>query len=88
MKGRTEGRTFGRTYGRTYVRTVVDVMAIKPNFLASMGYQCFLSYGPPRAELRCWREIEMFSFPILNPSPHFTDVEVIAFPTTCLGNDQ
>ena len=40
----------GRTYGRTlYVRTDVhDVMAIKPNFLASMGYQYFLSYGAPR----------------------------------------
>ena len=31
--------------GQTYVRTVDDVMAIKPNFLASMGYQYFLSYG-------------------------------------------
>ena len=30
-------------------RTVDDVMAIKPNFLASMGYQYFLSYGAPRA---------------------------------------
>ena len=25
--------------GRTYGRTVDDVMAIKPNFLASVGYQ-------------------------------------------------
>ena len=33
--------------GRTYLRTFV--MAIKPNFLASMGYQYFLSYGAPRA---------------------------------------
>ena len=33
----------------TYVRTVDDVMAVKPNFLASMGYQYFLSYGAPRA---------------------------------------
>ena len=33
----------------TYVLTVNDVMAIKPNFLASMGYQYFLSYGAPRA---------------------------------------
>ena len=32
-----------------YVRTVDDVMAIKPNFLASMGYQYFLSYGAQRA---------------------------------------
>ena len=36
--------------GRTYVRTDVhDVMAIKPNFLTSMGYHIyhnyFLSYG-------------------------------------------
>ena len=30
--------------GRTYVRTVVDdVMAIKPNFLTSMGYHIFLT---------------------------------------------
>ena len=29
--------------GRTYVRTVDDVMAIKPNFLTSMGYHIFLS---------------------------------------------
>ena len=36
MKGRTDGRT------------VDDVMAIKPNFLASMGYQYFLSYGALR----------------------------------------
>ena len=36
----------GRTYGRTDVH---DVMAIKPNFLASMGYQYFLSYGAPHA---------------------------------------
>ena len=30
--------------GRTYVRTDVhDVMAIKPNFLTSMGYHIFLT---------------------------------------------
>ena len=30
--------------GRTYVRTYVhDVMAIKPNFLTSMGYHIFLT---------------------------------------------
>ena len=35
----------GRTDVRTYVRTDVhDVMAIKPNFLTSMGY-----HGAPRA---------------------------------------
>ena len=45
MKGRTDARTDVRC---TYVRTVDDVMAIKPNFLASMGYQYFLSYGGPR----------------------------------------
>ena len=39
--------------GRTDVRTVDDVVAIKSNFLASMGYQYFLSYGAPRARL--WR---------------------------------
>ena len=30
---------------------VHDVMAIKPNFLASMGYQYFVSYGAPCAFL-------------------------------------
>ena len=40
-----------RTYVRTYVRTVDDIMAIKPNFLASMGYQYFLSYGAPCARM-------------------------------------
>ena len=35
--------------GWTDIRTEVhDVMAIKPNFLASMGYHYFLSYGAPR----------------------------------------
>ena len=40
-----DGRTDVRTYIRTlYVRTDVDyVMAIKPNFLTSMGYHIFLS---------------------------------------------
>ena len=50
----------GRTYVRTlYVRTDVhDVMAIKPNFLTSMGYHIFLSMvlraraPSARAELR------------------------------------
>ena len=46
-KGRTDGRTYGHTdvcmCVRTYVPTGDDVMAIKPNFLASMGYQYFLS---------------------------------------------
>ena len=45
MKGRTDVRTDVRC---TYVRTVDDVMAIKLNFLESMGYQYFLSYGAPR----------------------------------------
>ena len=40
---------YERTYVGTYVRKVDDVMAIKPNFLASMGYQYFLSYGALRA---------------------------------------
>ena len=37
--------------GRTYVRCtdIHDVMAIKPNFLTSMGYHIFLKYGAPRA---------------------------------------
>ena len=45
MKGRTDVRTYVRMYVRTlYVRTDVhDVMAIKPNFLTSMGYHIFLS---------------------------------------------
>ena len=30
---------------------VDDIMAIKPNFLASMGYQYFVSYDAPRAFL-------------------------------------
>ena len=34
----------GRTYVRRYVRTDFhDVMAIKPNFLTSMGYHIFLT---------------------------------------------
>ena len=37
--------------GRTDVRTENDVMAILPNFLPSMGYQYFLSYGAPRGSL-------------------------------------
>ena len=52
MKGRTDVRTL-------YVRTDVhDVMAIKPNFLTSMGYHIFLSMvlrartPKARAELR------------------------------------
>ena len=41
MKGRTDVRTYVRTL---YVRTDVDdVMAIKPNFLTSMGYHIFLT---------------------------------------------
>ena len=41
----------GGADGRTDVRTDVhDVMAIKPNFLTSMGYHIyFLSNGAPRA---------------------------------------
>ena len=39
-----DGWTYVHTYVRpcTYVRTVDDVMAIKPKFLASMGYRIFL----------------------------------------------
>ena len=45
-----DGRTDVCTYVRTlYVRTDVhDVMAIKPNFLTSMGYHIF-KYGAPLA---------------------------------------
>ena len=56
MKGRTDVRMYVRTL---YVRTDVhDVMAIKPNFLTSMGYHIFLSMvlraraPSARAELR------------------------------------
>ena len=41
--GGVEIRTDERTYLRTYVRTVDDVMAIKPRFLASMGYHIFIT---------------------------------------------
>ena len=48
-----EGWTYGRAYVRTYERTVDDVMAIKPRFLASMGYHIFLTMVlRARAELR------------------------------------
>ena len=40
MKGRMDVRTDVRTYVRTDVH---DVMAIKPNFLTSMGYHIFLT---------------------------------------------
>ena len=46
--------------GRTYVWTIDDVMAIKPNFLAAMGYQYFLSYGARRA--RSSAKKETFAF--------------------------
>ena len=57
-----DGRTDVRMYVRTlYVRTDVhDVMAIKPNFLTSMGYHIFLSMvlraraPSARAELRLY----------------------------------
>ena len=48
----------GWTYGRTCVRTFDDAMAIKPRFLASMGYHIFLTMvlralvPSARAELR------------------------------------
>ena len=51
----TDGRT---PYVRTYVPDVDDVMAIKPNFLTSMGYHIFLTMvlraraPKARAELR------------------------------------
>ena len=35
--------------GRT---DVYDVMAIKPNFLTSMGYHIFLNYGASRARAK------------------------------------
>ena len=57
--------------GRTYVRCtdVHDVMAIKPNFLTSMGYHIFLSmvlraHAPlARAELR-YKDTRTFSPPL------------------------
>ena len=60
MKGRTDVHMYVRTL---YVRTDVhDVMAIKPNFLTSMGYHIFLSMvlraraPSARAELRYERK--------------------------------
>ena len=59
MKGRTDVRTL-------YVRTDVhDVMAIKPNFLTSMGYHIFLTMvlsaraPSARAEL-CYNNIQLY----------------------------
>ena len=50
--------------GRTYVSTDVhDVMAIKPNFLTSMGYHIFLNYGAPR-------ERALRAAPLLRPYSH------------------
>ena len=40
-----DGRTYVHMDVRTYVGMVDDVKAIKPNFLALMGYQYFLSYS-------------------------------------------
>ena len=61
MKGRTDIRTYVRTYN---VRTDVDdVMAIKPNFLASMGCHIFLTMvlraraPSARAELRYYANL-------------------------------
>ena len=49
MKGRTDVRTYVRTL---YVRTDVhDVMAIKPNFLTSMGYHIFLRTVPTNSKV-------------------------------------
>ena len=59
----------GRTDVRTYVvRTDVDdVMAIKPNFLTSMGYHIFLTMVlRARAELR----YHISNFPSLRKNPH------------------
>ena len=61
--------------GRTYVRCtdVHDVMAIKPNFLTSMGYHIFLSMVlRARAELRYYCLFCPTSWGILkqlDPSP-------------------
>ena len=60
-----DGRTDVRTYVRTlYVRTDVhDVMAIKPNFLTSMGYHIFLrTFAPivsahPYCARKCTRHV-------------------------------
>ena len=71
-----------RTYVRTYVvRTDVhDVMAIKPNFLTSMGYHIFLTMvlraraPSARAELR-------YYFPCINYtwSPEDSSVNFLLF---------
>ena len=62
--------------GRTYVRTDVhDVMAMKPNFLTSMGYHIFLSMvlrvraPSARAEFRYNDTITLFLCLIANVIP-------------------
>ena len=57
----------------TYVRRVDDVMTIKPNFLASMAYQYFLSYGAPRARA--------FGAPLL--CTVFVDIASFFLPFSC-----
>ena len=65
-----DGRTDGLT---TYVRTDVrDVIAIKPNFLTSMGYHIFF-YGAPRREVCADRIMEQHARPIGGPG---TTVEI------------
>ena len=54
----------GRKGGRTHGRTVDDVMAIKSKFLASMGYQYFLS----SMVLRARSSTRIF----IQPALHFT----------------
>ena len=70
MKGQTDVRTYVRTL---YVRTDVhDVMALKPNFLTSVGYHIFLTMvlrpraPKARAELRYNGDFRLLEFGILN----------------------
>ena len=60
-----KGWTYVRTYLRTDERTDVhDVMAIKPNFLTSMGYHIFLTMvlraRAPSARLELHTYIRLF----------------------------
>ena len=97
MKGRTDVRTYVRTY---VVRTDVDdVMAIKPNFLTSIGYHIFLTMvlrarAPlARAELRYYQMKEfidknnlMFSSQYDFRKSHSTEHAILDIVEAILSN--
>ena len=88
----------GRTDVRTYVvRTDVDdVMAIKPNFLTSMGYHNFLTmvlrahaelrYNKQLSNLTCWGPFGRFCTDLAALGPYCDDLGPI-FPSTTLALD-